>query len=142
MNRRQFLSTLVVGTGALFMPRLAEAKGAPSSTCVIHPDQPLSRVPVDFIGLSYEANQLAHPDVFVDKNAGLVGHVRTLGDKGVLRIGGNSSEFTEWNPSADADLSDIALPFNADKKHRWFVVWFVLFVFFCFFFFSVVCLLF
>src|SRR3569833_693333 len=80
MNRRQFLSTLVVGTGALFMPRLAEAKGAPSSTCVIHPDQPLSRVPVDFIGLSYEANQLAHPDVFVEKNAGLVGHVRTLGE--------------------------------------------------------------
>jgi len=70
------------------------------------------------MGLSYEANQLAHPDVFSSQNVVLAGHLRTLGANGVLRIGGNSSEFTVWNPAPDADLSAVPLPYNIDKKHR------------------------
>jgi len=118
MDRRQFLSTLVIGACAGVLPRFAFADDVAGATCRVFTDQVIGRVQADFMGLSYEANQLAHPDVFNSKNAGLIGHVRTLGAKGVLRIGGNSSEFTVWNPEADADLSDIPIPYNPGKKHR------------------------
>ena len=118
MDRRQFLSTVLVGACAGVLPRFAFADAGPGAKCVISPDQVLTRVPADFMGLSYEANQLAHPDVFAGSNVALANFIRNLGAKGVLRIGGNSSEFTEWNPAPDADLSDIPLPYNVDKKHR------------------------
>jgi hypothetical protein len=54
-------------------------------------------VPADFIGLSYEAAQLANPDFFSSSNGQLVGLFRELAPKGNLRIGGGSSEYTTYS---------------------------------------------
>ncbi len=59
-------------------------------------------IPADFTGLSYETSQLSDPEFFSPDNAELVGFVRRLGRSGVLRVGGNSSEYAHWSPEAAA----------------------------------------
>ena len=60
-----------------------------------------ARMPGNFVGLSYEVEQLAAPDFFSAKNVGLVSQFRELAPHGVLRLGGNTSEFATWKPSPD-----------------------------------------
>jgi hypothetical protein len=55
------------------------------------------QIPGDFVGLSYEAAQLANPEFFSTKNAELVKLFRELSPSGNLRIGGGSSEFTTFS---------------------------------------------
>jgi hypothetical protein len=63
----------------------------------------ISRIPDDFTGLSYESSQLAHPRFFSADNHMLMQFFRTLNPRGVLRLGGNMSEFTRWMPTASPD---------------------------------------
>ena len=56
-------------------------------------------IPPDFIGLSYESAILADEDYVSPDDTSLIGLIRRLGRAGVLRIGGNTSEDTVWNPS-------------------------------------------
>lgn len=119
MNRRQFLFSVAAGAiSAAYAPRTFAVDSTGSTSLRISPNEIVAKVPVDFMGLSYEANQLAHPELFNASNTSLVKFFRDLGTGGVLRIGGNSSEFTVWNPTPAADLSDIALPYNPGKTHR------------------------
>ena len=60
----------------------------------IDPAIRIAKVPTDFMGLSYESGQLAYPDFFSPGNAALIEMFRTLSPAGVLRLGGNLSEFT------------------------------------------------
>ena len=53
----------------------------------------------DFIGLSYENMQLEDPAFFSRTNRGLVEQFRNLSARGVLRLGGNTSEFEWWKAS-------------------------------------------
>jgi len=55
-----------------------------------------ARISTDFIGLSYESSQLSHPQFFSAANHDLIQFFRTLSDHGVLRLGGNMSEYTVW----------------------------------------------
>ncbi len=50
-------------------------------------------MPIDFVGLSYEVQQLADPSFFSAQNSGLVRAFKALSSTGVLRLGGNTSEF-------------------------------------------------
>jgi hypothetical protein len=59
-------------------------------------------MPADFVGLSYEVQQLTDPEFFSGKNAGLIAAFKALAPGGVLRLGGNTSEFAYWKPSPDS----------------------------------------
>ena len=59
-------------------------------------------MPADFVGLSYEVQQLTSPDFFSGANAGLIRAFKALASNGVLRLGGNTSEFAWWKPTADS----------------------------------------
>ena len=59
----------------------------------------VTRIPHDFTGLSYESSQLSHPWFFSAENHDLIQFFCTLGDHGVLRLGGNMSEYTVWDPT-------------------------------------------
>ena len=59
-------------------------------------------MPSDFVGLSYEVQQLADPSFFSAQNGGLVREFKRLCSIGVLRLGGNTSEFAYWKPKADS----------------------------------------
>ncbi|HVT99492.1 MAG TPA: hypothetical protein VHE33_18480, partial [Acidobacteriaceae bacterium] len=52
--------------------------------------------------LSYEVQQLADPSFFSARNTGLVRAFRELTPQGVLRLGGNTSEFAWWKPTPDS----------------------------------------
>jgi len=60
------------------------------------------QMPWDFVGLSYEVQQLTDPNFFSAKNAGLIRAFKQLSQHGVLRLGGNTSEFGYWKPTPDS----------------------------------------
>lgn len=66
-------------------------------------------MPRDFVGLSYESAQLGHPDFFAATNTELIGLFQRLAREGVLRIGGNTGEYTRWS-SDDADAQKNLTP--------------------------------
>ena len=55
-----------------------------------------------FVGLSYEIQQLKDPTFFSATNTGLIRQFRALSAHGVLRLGGNTSEFGWWKPTPDS----------------------------------------
>ncbi len=78
----------------------------------------LAKVPVDFMGLSYESGQLAYPEFFSPRNMALIQMFRTLSPSGVLRLGGNLSEFTLWSESEPATPPDAGGLVGPDPGHR------------------------
>jgi hypothetical protein len=56
-------------------------------------------MPIDFVGLSYEVEQLSDPSFFSANNSGLIRQFKALSSTGVLRLGGNTSEFGYWKPT-------------------------------------------
>jgi hypothetical protein len=57
------------------------------------------QMPVDFVGLSYEVQQLTDPSFFSAKNSALIRQFKALSSTGVLRLGGNTGEFGYWKPT-------------------------------------------
>jgi hypothetical protein len=100
MMRRSFLKCAVSGAAGMAIrgPLLAEVPKALPATLVVRPDRLGPAIAADFTGLSYESAQLAHPEFFSIENTELVGFLRRLGAQGVLRIGGNTSEYAFWSP--------------------------------------------
>jgi hypothetical protein len=74
-------------------------------------------VPLDYLGFSFETAQLADPSYFAADNAELVSLFRALGANGVLRLGGNSSEFCWWK-TGPADRPP-ELPSTAHGDDNW-----------------------
>lgn len=64
----------------------------------------LARVPESFLGLSYETQQLSDPTFFSPANTGLVARLRELAPRGVLRLGGNTSDYGYWKPTAGSQM--------------------------------------
>src|SRR5271156_4753914 len=60
-----------------------------------------SHMPIDFVGLSYEVQQLVDPTFFSPQNSGLIREFKAVSSTGVLRLGGNTSEFAYWKPTPD-----------------------------------------
>ncbi len=62
----------------------------------------LGTIPADFIGLGYEISSVARPGLLNARNRSYVQLVRTLGSAGVIRIGGNTSDCSLFEPEAAA----------------------------------------
>ena len=95
MNRRAFLSAAVLAP-------LGAALDVSRTTLILRPGRTLASIPAGYTGLSYETSQLAEPDFFSPSNKSLVELFRLLNSRGVLRLGGNSSEFCWWKVSPSA----------------------------------------
>src|SRR5262245_25215655 len=102
MDRRRFLATsLAASTAALAAPRLsAGIDPGIALQLTVHPDRHGNPIAADFTGLSYETSQLSDATFFSPDNAALAAFHRRLGASGILRIGGNTSEFGVWTPDA------------------------------------------
>ena len=102
MDRRKFLAaSLAASCTALGSPvsfARPDARGGLRIT--LHPDRRGNAIAADFTGLSYETSQLSDPAFFSPANGALAGFHRHLGAAGVLRIGGNTSEYGVWSPTA------------------------------------------
>jgi len=105
ISRRRFLATAAMSLAAT---RLRAQGGAGAQVTIKIPaDATGPKMPADFIGLSYEVQQLADPDFFTPGNLGLVAQLKNLAPRGVLRLGGNTSEFAWWK----------AMPSSPEPEH-------------------------
>jgi hypothetical protein len=68
----------------------------------IQPQSRLGRVPADFMGLGYEVSSVSERGLLAASNRAYVQMVRTLGPAGVIRIGGNTSDYASWSPDGPA----------------------------------------
>ncbi len=101
LDRRRFLA-LTAATATSF--KLFGQTAAPTTavSLKLHPEQTGARVPENFVGLSYETNQLTDPTFFSPENAGLIAQFKALAPHGVLRIGGNTSDIGWWKATPES----------------------------------------
>ena len=105
------------------------AAGAPVVNVVVHPENPGRTIAPDFVGMSYEAIDLAS-GVFDSKNATFLRLLQNLGP-GTFRFGGNEVEYTYWSsttrttfPNAHATVigSDLDNMFAFAGQANWRVI--------------------
>ena len=95
LNRR----TLVAG---LLLPVHGWAQSGNNARVHIQPQSRLARIPPDFMGLGYEVSSVSERGLFSATNRAYVQFIRTLSPAGVLRIGGNTSDYASWSPGGPA----------------------------------------
>lgn len=111
MDRRDFLA---LSAAALAQPVWAD--GAATARLTLRPGRAGNALPADFTGLSYETAQLNDPGFFSAQNGQLAGFLARLG-QGVLRIGGNTSEYAMWTPAASGgSAGDVAVGPDTGKS--------------------------
>jgi hypothetical protein len=101
MNRRQFLAqSASVVAAAMSQSKLAGAlqsvSSAPEMRVTLDSTKTLAVIPPDFMGLGYEISSVARPGLLSAQNAAYVQLVRTLGTQGVIRVGGNTSDYSSY----------------------------------------------
>jgi hypothetical protein len=100
ITRRRFVANAALAVAASSLR--AQTNSAAQVTLDIPSESKGPQMPEDFIGLSYEVQQLTDPAFFSPANTGLIEQFKTLAAHGVLRLGGNTSEFGYWKPTADS----------------------------------------
>jgi hypothetical protein len=100
MNRRRFL--LASAATAVSIKSFAQNTGAATATLKFSSNTTGPAVPANFVGLSYETQQLSEPKFFSPENTGLIEQFRALAPAGVLRRGGNTSDYGFWKPTANS----------------------------------------
>ncbi len=108
IDRRTFIRLSTAAYAALHVPLASADRQTASLRLTLRPDRLGNKIGADFTGLSYESAQLGNPNFFSGDNAGLIAFVKRLGNSGVLRIGGNTSEYCYWRPSAEGNASTAA----------------------------------
>jgi hypothetical protein len=99
LSRRAFLSTAALSVAA---SRLGAQSQSAHAAISIPSEAAGPHMPADFVGLSYEVQQLVDPSFFSATNTGLIRECKALSPHGVLRLGGNTSEFAYWKPTPES----------------------------------------
>src|SRR5215469_7425506 len=97
LTRRKFLATTACAISATRLR--AQDRNKVRVALKIPKEATGPRMPIDFVGLSYEVQQLTDPSFFSAHNTGLIREFKALSSTGVLRLGGNTSEFAYWKPT-------------------------------------------
>ena len=100
LTRRRFLATAACAVAAARLHAQGQSKVRVGLSIPKEATGP--HMPIDFVGLSYEVHQLADPTFFSAKNSGLIREFKAFSSIGVLRLGGNTSEFGYWKPKPDS----------------------------------------
>jgi len=96
IDRRRFLA--LSAAAATSLKSFAQPTAA-TATLTLHTDKPGPTVPHNFLGLSYETQQLSDPAFFSPHNTGLIEQLKAFAPHGVLRLGGNTSDYGYWKPT-------------------------------------------
>jgi Glycosyl hydrolase family 79, N-terminal domain len=121
MNRRRFLSLSALGTAALHPASRLLSQAAPLPVTLTIGKPTGRHIAEDFTGLSYELAQLGDPEFFAGENRQLIELIGGLGQRGVLRIGGNTSEYCFWRSDPKAhgiSANPIQDALGPDKGHK------------------------
>jgi hypothetical protein len=96
IDRRRFLLATAAAAALPHLRSFAQAAAPATATLTLLPSKAGPHVPANFIGLSYETQQLTTPEFFSAANTGLIAQFKALAPHGVLRIGGNTSDIGWW----------------------------------------------
>jgi hypothetical protein len=96
VDRRRFLA---IAAGSVLGSASGGGDTAAGASVAVGYDAPGRAIDPEFLGLSYESALVAAADYFIPDNQSLLGLIRALGARGVIRIGGNTSERTVWSSS-------------------------------------------
>ena len=128
MDRRKFLvkAGAAVSATAWRRPGVAQAASGVAAELTLHEVSGAAPIPPTYTGLSYELAQLTDPMFFSASHRDLVAHFRLLSPRGVLRIGGNTSEFCWLKLNASTPEPKLHVPTgNLDANwmpHRLFAI--------------------
>jgi hypothetical protein len=100
LTRRRFIATTTCTVAAARLHLQGQSRARVALSIPTEATGP--HMPIDFVGLSYEVQQLADPSFFSAQNGGLIRQFKALSSTGVLRLGGNTSEFAYWKPKPDS----------------------------------------
>ncbi|MGA8029092.1 MAG: hypothetical protein WB992_18285, partial [Bryobacteraceae bacterium] len=75
----------------------------------------LGAIPADFIGLGYEISSVATPGLLSASNHSYVQLVRALGANGVIRVGGNTSDYSSFARDGASAAAPKATVVNEDN---------------------------
>jgi hypothetical protein len=70
----------------------------------IAPEIALGHISPDFIGFGYETSAVAQTNYFSGRNKTLIQLYRNLGSQGLIRIGGNVSDHTQYLPAGQSQV--------------------------------------
>jgi len=116
MNRRAFLSNSFLTANTLAslsdFEAFSEDDGDQTTHLTIRTDSPLGTIAPDFIGLGYEISSVARPGLMNSANRVYVQLLRTLSEYGVVRIGGNTSDYAHYSATGPAVSSPPATVVN------------------------------
>jgi hypothetical protein len=117
MGRRCFLSGVTGMAVGLLARGTSRAQTGIGAFLAVAYEDAGRQIASDFIGLSYESAILAAGDYFTPDNASVLGLIRSLGENGVIRIGGNTSERTVWRAEAKPAAPDsfVITPASVDR---------------------------
>jgi hypothetical protein len=128
MKRRTFLLQASAAAAAVAFSHAGWAQGETAIAAELSlRDGPLTKpVPLTYNGLSYELAQLTDPQFFCAAHRDLVAHFRLLSPHGVLRVGGNTSEFCWFQADADTVAPKLRIPPGKPEEiwmpHRMFAI--------------------
>jgi len=125
MKRRRFLSVVAAGAASAALPRFAGTEAwmdsgtePTSASILIHSRSAGRRIPDRYIGLSYELSQLSEPTFFSPEHTDLIALFRRLSPVGILRLGGNTSEFCWFQAEPSTAAPTLHVP-PGDLAQYW-----------------------
>jgi hypothetical protein len=112
MERRTFIFRSTAAAAATAFSPASWTQTAPPVTAELTlAEGPFpAPLPLTYNGLSYELAQLTDPQFFNAENHDLVAHFRLLSPNGVLRVGGNTSEFYWFQADASTPAPKLRVP--------------------------------
>lgn len=113
--------TLLAATAAL--PFATPARAASPVTIRLDPSRRLRTIPSNYMGLSYETSSVATPGLLAADNHPYVRLVRNLGADGVIRIGGNVSDYSQYDADGTSkwEIKDTVLTLADLRRLRGFL---------------------
>lgn len=113
MKRRTFLlqaGAAAAAAAASSAASWAQNESAITAELTLSEEAAATPVPLTYTGLSYELAQLSDPQFFSPANHELVAYFRLLSPHGVLRVGGNTSEFCWFQADAATEPPKLRVP--------------------------------
>ena len=111
------ISRRTVLAASALLPFARSARAADAVSIQLHPQRRLRRLPADFMGLGFESSAVAQPGLLTQENRAYVQLVRNLG-RGVIRIGGNVSDYTRYDTGAAAAAGHKNTVLNGESLRR------------------------
>jgi hypothetical protein len=118
-DRRRFLLNLAGLFGIVALAPELRGASQDENELSIDFDAPGQPIPENFLGLSFETAGLLSGGIFSSENQSLISLVRGLGPKGVIRIGGNSSDRPALRKGLTCNRADIEQLSGFLSASRW-----------------------